>query len=436
MRSVFLRTLCAIVFVAFSAGAAFAEGFALYEYGARGMALGGALVARKPDASAVAYNPALLTRLPGINVMAGVSTVTPVGKMDTEDAYGNKDTTALKPSTWLIPHVYYTHQINDKFTFGVGEFTRYGLGFEYPHNWPGRFNIYEVALTSASINPNIAWAATDKLSLAAGMEVLYVDLDLKKRAYVDAASVGKAPAPDLLAIEVDSNIQKARDTGLGWNAAMHYQFNDEWAFGFLYRSQVRVHAKGEVQYSLVESSGPYAAGGQALFEGMFKDGKAHSTVILPDSFSGGLSYTPIPELSFELAATYTRWSSFRDLNIHLPAPIGVSNSHKHWKDVWRIGFGIEYAPLDWLTLRGGYTFDQSPMPSGRNEDYLVPTKDRNIWSLGVGLHWGSWTVDLAYAYIGANQRIYQANRETGVLDSRTHKDNVTHTTSLSIGYQF
>ena len=435
MRSAFLRYLCAMAFVVLFAGTALAEGFALYEFGARGMALGGTLVARKPDPSAVAHNPALLTRLPGINIMAGVSTVTPVGEMDSIDRFGNKDTTALKRSTWLIPHAYYTHQINDRFTFGVGQFTRYGLGFEYPHNWPGRFNIYEVALTSTSFNPNIAWAATDKLSLAAGVEVLYVDLDLKKRVEFDGAKAGLPPGAVVL--EVDSNIQKAQDVGMGWNVAMHYQFNDQWAFGFQYRSQVRVHAKGDVQYSLMSASGPYAAmAGQTVFNNVFKDGKAHSTVVLPDSYTAGLSYTPFPELSFELAATYTGWRTFRDLNIHLPDPIGESRNRKHWKDAWRIGFGIEYTPLDWLTLRAGYMFDESPMPSGPNEDYLVPTEDRDIWSLGVGFHWGSWTVDLAYAHIGARQRVYKANSTTNVLDSRTHRDNTTHTTSLSIGYQF
>ena len=83
----------------------------------------------------------MLTKLKGKHAMAGFSTVTPMGKMDTYDDRGNKETTGLRASTWMIPHLYYSHQINEDFTFGVGEFTRYGLGFEYPHNWPGRFNI-------------------------------------------------------------------------------------------------------------------------------------------------------------------------------------------------------------------------------------------------------------------------------------------------------
>ena len=432
----FSRFLCAIAAVLVFAGTSLAEGFALYEFGARGMALGGAMLARKPDASAIAYNPALIARLPGIHVMGGISSVTPVGKVDFSPAGGDKETVALKRATWLIPHLYYTHQINDSFTFGVGEFTRYGLGFEYPHNWPGRFNIYEVSLQSASLNPNIAWAVTDKLSLAAGLEILYVNLDLKKRAEVGLLAPGQPPILTPFTMEVDSNIQNASDTGLGWNAALHYQFNDQWAFGFLYRSQVRVHAKGEVEYTMVGHDSPSPQLATGNFDAIFRDGKAHSTVILPDSYSAGISFTPVQDLSFEIAATYTRWSSFRDLNIHLPSPIGMSGSHKHWKDVWRVGFGIEYSPLDWLTLRGGYIFDESPMPTGKNQDYLVPTKDRNIWSLGVGLHWGSWTVDLAYAYIDAQQRVYGENREIGVQRSRTQSSNCTHTSSVSLSYRF
>ncbi|CAK7060895.1 MAG: Putative outer membrane protein [Desulfovibrio sp.] len=420
-----LRLLMAALLVLSCSGTALAEGFALYEYSARGVALGGAMLARKPDASAVAYNPALLTRLPGINLMGGFSTISPMGKMDTTDQYGNKETTALRKDTWVVPHLYYTHQINDKFTFGVGEFTRYGLGFEYPHNWPGRFNIYEVALQSFSINPNIAWAATDKLSLAAGFEILYVDLDIKKRAAADGI-----PAE---MFEVDSNIKEATDTGFGWNIAGHYQFNDQWAAGLLYRSQVRVHAKGEVEYTLVNNQ--LGAMGQASYDQNFRDGKAHATVILPDSVAGGISFTPIPELSIEVTATWTRWSTFRGLNIHLPQPIGESRNKKHWDDAWRIGVGVEYSPLDWLTLRAGYVFDQSPM-SGKYQDYLVPTNDRDIWSAGLGFNWGSWTVDMAYAFIDAKGRVYHASDETKVLKGRTHESNATHVVSFSLAYQF
>jgi long-chain fatty acid transport protein len=420
-----------------TAGLAFAEGFSLYEYSARGVALGGALLARKPDPSAVAYNPALLTRLPGVHAMAGVTAVAPTGKLDWTEANGNRGTTALRDAVWPVPHGYYTQQINDDWFFGVGEFTRYGLGFEFPHDWVGRFNMYDVALISTSLNPVIAWNATYKLSLALGPEIVYVNLDLKKRSGIS----GEIPIPNQPPIpynfEVDSSIRNAEAFGIGGNIAAHYQFNEQWAVGAQYRSQVRVHAFGDIEYSFLNYNGPAAfeQATQAQFARNFKDGTAHAVVILPDSFSGGVSWTPVPEFSLEAGAIWTRWSTFRSLNIHLP--VGRSDSPKHWKDVWRLNLGAEYDLLDWLTVRAGLVWDQSPMTS-RYQDYLVPTDDRWIYSAGLGFRWDAWTLDLAYAYIKPSARSYDADPApagTGTVKSRT-RDSYTQLFSLSLGYEF
>jgi long-chain fatty acid transport protein len=53
------------------------SGFALYEAGARGSALAGAVVARADDLSAIFYNPAGLVQLPGFQVMGGFSFIVP-----------------------------------------------------------------------------------------------------------------------------------------------------------------------------------------------------------------------------------------------------------------------------------------------------------------------------------------------------------------------
>ena len=72
--------------------AGFGAGFGLYEGSARGNALGGTLVGRADDPSALYFNPAGITQLEGINVMAGataimpstdVTTLTPAGSVTT-----------------------------------------------------------------------------------------------------------------------------------------------------------------------------------------------------------------------------------------------------------------------------------------------------------------------------------------------------------------
>ena len=54
-----------------------AAGYGIYEWSARGNALGGAMVARDADPSAVAYNPAAITDLPGDQFQLGFTAVAP-----------------------------------------------------------------------------------------------------------------------------------------------------------------------------------------------------------------------------------------------------------------------------------------------------------------------------------------------------------------------
>ncbi len=408
-----------------------AEGFALYEYSARGVALGGSTMARKADPSAIASNGALITQLKGAQILAGVSAVLPTGKMDTSYNGINK-TTDLKEGTWLVPHAYYTQQLNDDWYIGVGEFSRFGLGFEYPHNWPGRYNIYGVNLESLSFNPTIAWKATEALSLAAGIEIMTVNLDMKKK--LPIKGVSRMEPNNSSAMQVDSNIRNADDTSVGFNVAAHYQFNEEWAAGIQYRSQVKQRARGENEFTVENIEGLPAPMQSAIRAG-YKDSSARGQVIMPDSIAAGVAWMPRKDLSFEVGATYTRWSSFKTLRIHLGEPMNtVSESKKRWDDVWRFNAGVEYEPFDWMALRAGYVYDQSPMTSG-HADYLVPTDGRHILSVGTGLKWGNFSFDATYAYIIANGRDYSENLEYGVLDSKAHA-GYTRIISGSIMYVF
>ncbi|MDR1038819.1 MAG: outer membrane protein transport protein, partial [Deltaproteobacteria bacterium] len=137
---------------------ALAEGFAIYDYGARGSALGGAMLARKPDPSAVAHNAALLTGLPGARAMAGLTVIATRGDVRWNSG-GREGDTHTKKAAYLIPHAYFTRQLSDRWFMGVGEFSRFGLGNRYPDDWPGRYNVYDIYLLSASLNPTLAFKA-------------------------------------------------------------------------------------------------------------------------------------------------------------------------------------------------------------------------------------------------------------------------------------
>jgi long-chain fatty acid transport protein len=333
---------------------------------------------------------------------------------------GNSGTTKAKSAVWPLPHAYFTQQINDRLFWGIGAFTRYGLGVTYPDDWPGRFNIYEVALLSASLNPNIALAVTDKLSVATGLEFIYVMLDLRKRGIVHPVLGG----------EYDAHIKGADGTGVGLALSAHYQFNEHWAAGIIYRSQMKISARGDMRFSNVSMEIP-----AGVFAAHFPDGRASSSVILPDSIAGGIAWMPREDFSIELSAIWTRWSTYKALNIE--TPIGPDSNPKNWKDVWRFGAGIEYDVLDWLALRAGFARALSPMTEPY-QDYLAPSSSRNTYSLGAGFKQNAWTFDLAYAFIDVKGRSFHDSPPpdgTGTLNSRS-RGTGTHVFSLSVGYAF
>ena len=121
--------------VAGSVSGAHAEGFAITEWSARGMGLGGGaaggMVARADDPSAVAYNPAGITQIPGTATQLGMA----VSALNFDISRKHTgETVSTSNQVWPIPHFYVTHQINDNWWFGIGAFTRYGLGSQFPDN--------------------------------------------------------------------------------------------------------------------------------------------------------------------------------------------------------------------------------------------------------------------------------------------------------------
>jgi long-chain fatty acid transport protein len=384
------------------------------------------MLARKPDPSAVAHNAALLTRLPGTRVMAGFTAIATTGGVRWRDG-GVSGTTRARDAVYLIPHAYFTRQLSDRWFLGVGEFSRFGLGNTYPADWPGRFSVYDIYLLSASLNPAVAFRATDGLSLGAGVELLYASLDIANRTPFAVPGAGAG--------EVDVRIDRAHDTGIGYNLALHYEFLPRWSLGVQYRSPVRIRARGRVSFALVAQDDPAL---REAFAAAFHDGPVEGTVTLPESVAFGVAFSPTERLSAEVGAVWTRWSRYRTLDMRLPPPLPVAISPKHWKDTWRITSGLEYAARDWLDLRLGYNFTQSPMTDGF-ADYTVPTRDRHTFTAGAGLRSGGLQLDVAYILVLCNPRRYAASPAalggTGALDSESAGFRA-HELALSLTYLF
>ncbi len=430
---VFLATVAAVLFC----GQVFAGGFAIHEWSARGDGMGGTLIGRADDASALAYNPAGITQLAEPQIIAGLSGIAPSHEVRTINPYtGEEKTTTSEDNIWLVPHFYAVAPITDKWYFGLGTFTRFGLGTEYDSKWPGRYQSVKSVVQSVSVNPNIAYKVNDKLSLAVGVEAMWFSLDLKSvlDSNIFLAQQGlpvQVNNPDTYAMDVGLE-HKGENVAFGVNAALRYEINDTWAVGVAYRSQMEQELEGDLK--LKPSPQVVATFGDALF----KDGDIEGSVVLPDWLGLGVAITPSKDLRFEADLTFTRWSTYNRLKIYYKSlqSLGVpfSETQKNWRDTLRFQLGAEWDVTDVTTLRAGYVFDQCPINEGW-ADYMVPADDYHYFHLGAGFHWEQIGFDLAYTFLHSEDRKVDMRLEDGVLDSEIEKA-LAHIFSASLQYRF
>ena len=395
--------------------------FSIYDWSARDFALGGATVGRADDPAALATNPAGITQLDGLQLMTGVMAIHPV-----MDVVANGEKKTSDTSAWYFPpHLYATWQVNDRYTLGLGTFSRFGLGTKFDDNWQGRYSSYEALIESVSINPNMAVKVTDQLSAAFGVEAMYLNFSQKKK----LPMVGTGGPTGF-----DGNAHLEADgLGYGFNMALHYQPCPYAKLGLTYRSPVTMKVTGDAKFSDINPG--ISAGG------FFRDSNAHGTVTLPDSFAFGVAMYPMDKLSVEFGAVYTLWSKYDELTINFGSPLLTSagptmqtSSKKNWNDVWRLNVGLEYSVLDCLDLRLGYVFDQTPVPSG-TIDYMLPDSDRHVFNSGAGFHWDNWNVDLNYSYILFTDRDIDGRPADFIYDGEV-KNAGAHVIGLSVGYKF
>ncbi len=439
-------TMCALLSLSFALPQqANAEGFATpLESSARGMALGGGLVARGGDPSVLAFNPAAMTRLEGTQFQANLAITQMYWGVDYdtinpktgEKVSGNAHSSH---QTWPIPSWYLTHQYNDKLWLGIGQHTRFGLGVKYPKGWPGGNNLQAVKLITSSITPTIAYKLTDKVSLAVGAEVLYADMQMRKN--IGAGSAFYSQLGDMN--------MNGHGFAFGGHLSLHAQLNDKWSMGVMYRAPMSLRVNGKARWDTgFKALGFAAAAPNETAIGAVMQNpnisreslkhKVRGTIKLPDSFAFGVEYKPIPTLSLEAGAVYTLWSRFHDFNIYMKDPVnGWNRSDRQWRNNWTFNISAEWWAYDWMALRLGFVYDRSPMNHG-HADYMLPSNGRNYYTAGIGFKWDKWTIDLAYMYAHNHMLSYveSANKGTkGVVPGATTHPHA-HNFGIGIGYKF
>lgn len=409
-----------------------AEGFAINEWSAEGVAMGGARMFAEGDAANVAYNPASITKIEGEALKISATYLSPHGKHEiTGDSlsegnqYGKEYGQNVVHAGWA-PGTYYVKQMSDKDWFGIGLFTRYGTVSERERMEPGvSSNSFFAKMDGLSLTPTYARKFDKKWSAAVGADINYVGLELQKNVVGDGNGSENLGGATIL-----GTTQTEGETyALGWNAAVNYAFDEKNEIGLVYRSEITHSMEAETK---LYSNHP-----------LLKDNKvdAYGVVTLPESYAIGYNHKFDDKTRVELNATRTNWSSYDALNIYFdnslmdnPAtgkPVMDATAEKNYENGWRYAIGVEHKLSNKYSLMVSFAYDEGIIPYNGG-DFMMPTGNRRTYSIGAQYHDKKQTLAVALGYIDVGDLLFRGQGSDAYEEARGYDNSVK---IASISYQ-
>ena len=360
-----------------------AGGLFAYEVGTADVGLASAgYNARAQDASTVFTNPAGMTRLEGNQVLVsgqldygwtkfsvGSGTSPELGTENGGNAFGNNG--------WFLGGgAFLSYSVSPELKLGFAMTGNFGGVVQYENSWVGRYYVQESKLVGLSFIPTIAWKATDKLSLGAGVNVMY-------GYYKNQVAIN---VPDTLRPGIVVPSQRAAGDaqltlddntwGVGANLGLLYEFDPRMRFGLTWNSQVNLDFSAPAQFSNLGQLGTDLQN-RGLLDATVKVG-----IKVPQQAMGSVFAQLNDRWALLGSVGWQQWSKFGQVQLGLD---NTSSSNSlttslEFKDTWHFATGAQYRLSDPWLLNFGIAYDTG-FQSG-NVSPALPTNA--AWRFGVG----------------------------------------------------
>lgn len=405
-----------------------ASAFALIEQSGSGLgnAFAGA-AASAEDASTIFFNPAGLTALPaGRHFSLALHAIDPSAQFSngtSQAAAGIRPPGLSNPfvfsgmggdagSLALVPNAYFAMSINPRLFVGVGINVPFGLKTEYEDGWIGRFQGLKSEVKTLNVNPTVAYAMNDTVSLGAGLNYQQIDSTLTK-AVNYTAIVG---ASNLAAAVAVGNVEgrnelKGEDSAWGYNLGAMFRLSDRTRLGVAYRSAINYTLTGTHTATHPVTA---SAAANAIINGNpgTQDQNISLGIKMPDSFSFSAMHRLDDRWDLLGDLTWTGWSKISELRVKFTVP-GAADDVTTWKlrDTLRASAGVNYRYSDSIKLRAGIAYDQSPV-TDTYRTVRLPDNDRKWLSVGMQYKLSkAGTLDAGFTYIWVKDAGVNTNAE-------------------------
>ncbi len=456
--------------------------------------------AEAANPSTIFYNPAGLTYLPGTQIGGSLNLVMPSVKYSNGKGFypgvpgaqvpiAGETSGKISKDVVAVPHIYLSHQIDERWSVGLGIYVPFASETEYSGNSVLRYNVNQTKLTSIDINPAVAFKLNDRHSLGFGIIAQHTSAELHQYANFGRLAAAAALRPEgaqLRAYMASRGMLpnyngvadglariKGDDWGLGFNAGWLWDVNENVRLGVNYRSKIKHKLKGDAQWSYEGNVGagtddPVLA---RVVPGIMKQAgyvpkeAVKVDIVTPASLSLHGMWKVDPRWNLFGDVTWTQHSEFNKLYIQYANAKQVTNAAAapgtattsstsilapHWRNTFKVGLGASYQYSQPLQLRFGVAYDQSPVRSVDERLSTMPDNDR-IW-LSAGAKYDlskNSTINVAYSYIRIRDGSANVNGYCGssvpsgagsvsCVSSRTNgsADYKSHAQILGVAYTY
>lgn len=377
LKNVFLGTAAALASCMICGSGAYASGYLLNEFSAvgQGRAFAGAGVVGD-DYSAIAFNPAGMT-LKDTGIQVGATLVELRSHAD--GALDNGwDKEPGKISLYkTLPFFFGQYKYSDKVHFGLGVYMPFGLATKYSWNWYGATHGVKTELTVVDVAGAVAVKPTEKLSVGAAIIARYVYGDLTNRVGVAGMFPNGIPG--------SQNEMELDGWDYGFNFGVMYEFTKDLRVGLAYKAQSSQTVTGTQTISGVP------------IPGVNGEYDATSTMTLPNTLTLSGFWKINDKFGLSGLVRYTQWDVFDDFII--VSEYGKTEIPEKWKNVWTFSVGLDYYLNDNWTLRGGLSYDPTPVRNSEYRTARIPDSDRYWVTVGFSYKYENFVFDLGYSHL-------------------------------------
>jgi long-chain fatty acid transport protein len=402
-----------------------ASGFSVYEQGGRSMGLAGAYTAVTDDPSVIFHNAAGMGFLEGTQVYFGGTLVAPRSTFLGDDpSPGAGVLEEQQVGVIPVPALYFSQQRGRNVVWGVGVHTPFGLRTQWanPDTFTGRHISLEADLKGVAINPTVAVRLANRLSVGAGLDFRLAKVTLRRRVPLTSPFTGQT-------VDIaEARLESGYGPGIGFNVGVVAKPSDGLSLGLSYRHRVSVDFEGDATFTLIPTGSPQLdaiVAANPLLQGRPALG---TEITFPGVLAGGMAYD-WPRWTASADVVWFNWSTFDRLDLTFPDRPQLDQSIvEDYRNTWQFRAGLERRIGESWAVRGGYHYDQTPVPV-ESVSPLLPDQDRH--GLAFGGSWRSerWRVDAGLWYLFLSPRSTEGR-------SRDHYNGSYDNSAVTLGVSF